>query len=34
MSQETVERLRTFWETWTPGDPPDMALLDPEVTYT
>ena len=32
MSQENVERLRAFWESWTP-ESSDLWLLDPEVTY-
>ena len=32
MSQENVERLRAFWESWTPENT-DLSLLDPEVTY-
>jgi ketosteroid isomerase-like protein len=32
MSQENVERLRAFWESWTP-ESSDLSLLDPEVTY-
>src|SRR6266550_2820305 len=33
MSQENVERLRAFWERWTPGEPPDLSFLDPDFTY-
>ena len=33
MSHENVELLRAFWETWKPGEDPDMSHLDPEVTY-
>jgi ketosteroid isomerase-like protein len=33
MSQQNVERLRTFWDTWNPGEPLDMSLVDPEATY-
>jgi len=32
MSQENVERLRAFWESWTP-ESSDLSFLDPEVTY-
>jgi hypothetical protein len=28
MSAENVESLRAFWETWNPGEAPDMSLLD------
>jgi ketosteroid isomerase-like protein len=33
MSQENVEALRSFWETWNTSEAPDMSLLDPDVTY-
>jgi hypothetical protein len=33
MSQQNVESLRAFWESWQPGEEMDMSILDPEVTY-
>ena len=33
MSQENVDNLRAFWETWNTSEAPDLSLLDPEVTY-
>ena len=33
MSDENVEALRAFWETWDTSEAPDMSLLDPDVTY-
>jgi ketosteroid isomerase-like protein len=33
VSQENVKNLRAFWETWNTAEPPDMSLLDPDVTY-
>ena len=33
MSQDDVDNLRAFWETWNTNEAPDMSLLDPEVTY-
>ena len=33
MSQEDVDNLRAFWETWSTSDAPDLSLLDPDVTY-
>ena len=33
MSQENVDNLRAFWETWNTSDAPDLSLLDPDVTY-
>ena len=28
-----AEKLRAFWEAWTPGGEMDMSILDPEVVY-
>src|SRR6266576_4587583 len=33
MSEENVDNLRAFSETWNTTEAPDMSLLDPEVTY-
>jgi len=33
VSQENVDNLRAFWETWNTNEAPDLSLLDPEVTY-
>jgi ketosteroid isomerase-like protein len=33
MSDENAEKLRAFWEAWTPGEEMDMSILDPEVAY-
>jgi ketosteroid isomerase-like protein len=33
MSEENASNLRGFWEAWNPAEPPDMSLLDPDVTY-
>ena len=33
MSQQNVESLRAFWESWQPGEEMDMSILDPEVAY-
>jgi ketosteroid isomerase-like protein len=33
MSQQNLDNLRAFWETWNPSEAPDMSLLDPDATY-
>jgi ketosteroid isomerase-like protein len=33
MSQENVDALRAFWQTWNTSEAPDLSLLDPDVTY-
>jgi ketosteroid isomerase-like protein len=32
-SPENAEKLRAFWEAWTPGGEMDMSILDPDVIY-
>jgi ketosteroid isomerase-like protein len=31
--ESNVERIRAFWETWTPGEELPMLVFDPDVTY-
>ena len=33
MSQENVERLRAFFETWTGPEEADLSVLDPDVVF-
>jgi ketosteroid isomerase-like protein len=33
MSQENVERLRAFFETWAAWEEADLSLLDPDVVF-
>jgi ketosteroid isomerase-like protein len=30
---ENAEKIRAFWEAWTPGGEMDLSILDPEVVY-
>jgi SnoaL-like domain len=32
-AEENAEKLRAFWEAWTPGGEMDMSILDPDVIY-